>query len=28
VVGGIVAVVVATRGDKFPDASFGTALGN
>jgi tetratricopeptide (TPR) repeat protein len=28
VVGGIVAVVVATRGDKFPDASFGTAVGN
>ena len=28
VVGGVVAVVVATRGDKFPDASFGTAVGN
>ena len=28
VVGGIVAVVVATRGEKFPDASFGTAVGN
>jgi tetratricopeptide (TPR) repeat protein len=28
VVGGIVAVLVATRGDKFPDASFGTAAGN
>lgn len=28
VVGGVVAVLVATRGDKFPDASFGTAAGN
>ena len=28
VVGGVVAVMVATRGDKFPDASFGTAVGN
>ena len=28
VVGGVVALVVATRGDKFPDASFGTAAGN
>ena len=28
VVGGVVAIVVATRGDKFPDASFGTATGN
>jgi tetratricopeptide (TPR) repeat protein len=28
VVGGIVALVVATRSDKFPDASFGTAAGN
>jgi tetratricopeptide (TPR) repeat protein len=27
-VGGVVALVVATRGDKFPDASFGTAPGN
>ncbi len=28
VVGGVVALVVATRSDKFPDASFGTAAGN
>jgi tetratricopeptide (TPR) repeat protein len=28
VVGGAVAVVLATRGDKFPDATFGTAAGN
>jgi hypothetical protein len=28
VVGGAVALLVATRGDKFPDASFGTAVGN
>ena len=28
IVGGVVAVVVSTRGDKFPDASFGTAVGN
>ena len=28
VVGGAVALVLATRSDKFPDASFGTAAGN
>jgi tetratricopeptide (TPR) repeat protein len=27
-VGGVVALVVATRGDKFPDATFGSATGN